>query len=49
MIGVACVHWLPRAWREPFPFEIGLFFFLTLSGCLITTVLLKERDGDRSS
>jgi peptidoglycan/LPS O-acetylase OafA/YrhL len=44
MIGVACVHWLPREWRGPFPFEIGLFFFLTLSGCLITTVLLKERE-----
>jgi len=44
MLGVACVHWLPRDWRGPFPFEIGLFFFLTLTGYLITGILLRERE-----
>ena len=36
-------HWAPAAWRGPFPFEIGLFFFLTLTGFLITRILLRER------
>lgn len=35
-------HWLPEL-RGPFPLEIGLFFFLTLTGFLITRVLLRER------
>ena len=37
------LHWAPAAWREHFPFEIGLFFFLTLTGFLITRILLRER------
>ncbi|GAA5122667.1 hypothetical protein GCM10023212_19750 [Luteolibacter yonseiensis] len=38
-----CQHWLPAKWHGPFPFEIGLFFFLTLTGFLITRILLRER------
>lgn len=30
--------------RGPFPFELGLFFFLGLTGYLITGILLRERD-----
>jgi peptidoglycan/LPS O-acetylase OafA/YrhL len=41
--GVMWHHWVPSAWRWPFPFEIGLFFFLTFSGFLITRILLNER------
>ena len=37
------LHWAPAAWRGPVPFEIGLFFFLTLTGFLITRILLHER------
>lgn len=36
-------HWVPAHLRGPFPFEIGLFFFLTLTGFLITRILLHER------
>lgn len=36
-------HLTPASWRGPFPFEIGLFFFLTLTGFLITRILLRER------
>ncbi len=36
-------HWVPANWRGPWPFEIGLFFFLTLTGFLITRILLHER------
>ena len=50
MIGVMWHHWAPKAWRGPFPFEIGLFFFLTLTGFLITRILLRERMlGDSTS
>jgi peptidoglycan/LPS O-acetylase OafA/YrhL len=41
--GVMCQHWLPTKWHGPFPFEIGLFFFLTLTGFLITRILLRDR------
>ena len=44
MLGVACVHWLPRELRGPFPFELGLFYFLVLTGYLITGALLRERE-----
>ena len=37
------LHWAPRSWRGPLPFEIGLYFFLTLTGFLITRILLKDR------
>ena len=49
MLGVIAHHWLPTAWRGPLPLEIGLFFFLTLSGFLITRTLLYDREvGERS-
>lgn len=41
--GVMWLHWAPRDWRGSIPFEIGLFFFLTLTGFLITRILLWER------
>ena len=41
--GVMWFHWAPKAWQGPFPFEIGLYFFLTLTGFLITRILLRER------
>jgi len=43
VLGVMWLHWVPAKWRGPFPFEIGLFFFLTLTGFLITRILLRER------
>ncbi len=43
VVGVMWHHWSPAAWRGPLPFEIGLFFFLTLTGFLITRILLRER------
>lgn len=43
VVGVMWHHWAPRGWRGPFPFEIGLFFFLTLTGFLITRILLRDR------
>lgn len=44
------LHWTPREWRGAIPFEIGLYFFLALTGFLITRSLLRERDrGDSSA
>ena len=43
VLGVMWLHWGPVEWRGHFPFEIGLFFFLTLTGFLITRILLRER------
>ena len=43
VLGVMWLHWSPAHWRGHFPFEIGLFFFLTLTGFLITRILLNER------
>ena len=37
------LHLAPREWRGALPFEIGLYFFLTLTGFLITRVLLRDR------
>ncbi len=44
VVGVMWFHWAPAAWRGPFPFEIGLFYFLTLTGFLITRILLRARE-----
>lgn len=44
VIGVMIVHWFPAGWRGGVPFEIGLFFFLTLTGFLITRILLSARE-----
>jgi peptidoglycan/LPS O-acetylase OafA/YrhL len=43
VLGVMWLHWAPHEWRGAIPFEIGLFFFLTLTGFLITRILLHER------
>jgi peptidoglycan/LPS O-acetylase OafA/YrhL len=43
VLGVMWHHWSPKSWRGYFPFEIGLFFFLTLTGFLITRILLREK------
>lgn len=45
VLGVMWHHWAPTGWRGPFPFHIGLFFFLTLTGFLITRILLKEKSA----
>lgn len=42
VLGVMWPHWAPPAWRGGIPFEIGLFYFLTLTGFLITRILLKR-------
>ena len=43
------LHWAIPYWRGPIPFEIGLYFFLTLTGFLITRILLREREkGEKS-
>jgi peptidoglycan/LPS O-acetylase OafA/YrhL len=44
VLGVMWHHWTPAAWKGPFPFEIGLFFFLTLTGFLVTGILLRARE-----
>lgn len=43
VFGVMGFHWFPPEWRGGWPLEIGLYFFLTLTGFLITRVLLKDR------
>jgi peptidoglycan/LPS O-acetylase OafA/YrhL len=45
VLGVMWHHWAPRELRGALPFEIGLFFFLTLTGFLITRILLKDRES----
>jgi len=45
VIGVAWHHWAPR-WRDPIPFEIGLFFFFVASGFLVTAGLLRKRSAE---
>ncbi len=37
------LHWAPREWRGAWPFEAGLYFFLVLTGFLITRILLRDR------
>jgi peptidoglycan/LPS O-acetylase OafA/YrhL len=44
MIAICWDHWCPPGWPRVFPFEIFLFFFLVLTGYLITGSLLRERD-----
>ena len=44
MMAICWDHWCPPGWPRVFPFEIFLFFFLVLTGYLITGSLLRERD-----
>jgi len=44
MVAICWDHWCPKTWPRIFPFEIFLFFFLVLTGYLITGSLLRERD-----
>ncbi|NJR43523.1 MAG: acyltransferase [Akkermansiaceae bacterium] len=44
MMAICWDHWCPSNWPRIFPFEIFLFFFLVLTGYLITGSLLRERD-----
>ncbi len=48
MVAIAWDHWLPKHWPRLFPFEMFLFFFLVLTGYLITGSLLRERDRSES-
>lgn len=48
MIAICWDHWCPETWPRIFPFEIFLFFFLVLTGYLITGSLLRERDRNES-
>lgn len=47
--GVMWVHWTPGPWHETLPFELGLFYFLTLTGFLLTRILLRERTTGEAS
>lgn len=44
MLAICWDHWRPEGWARVFPFEIFLFFFLVMTGYLITGSLLRERD-----
>jgi peptidoglycan/LPS O-acetylase OafA/YrhL len=49
VLGIIWLHWSTPEWRGLIPFEIGLYFFLTLTGFLITRVLLRERAAGEAS
>lgn len=44
MFAICWDHWCPESWPRIFPFEIFLFFFLVMTGFLVTGSLLRERD-----
>jgi peptidoglycan/LPS O-acetylase OafA/YrhL len=44
MVAICWDHWRPESWTRLFPFEVFLFFFLVMTGYLITGSLLRERD-----
>jgi peptidoglycan/LPS O-acetylase OafA/YrhL len=44
MLAICWDHWCPASWPRVFPFEVFLFFFLVLTGYLITGSLLRERE-----
>lgn len=44
ILAICWDHWRPSASSRWFPFEVFLFFFLVMTGYLITGSLLRERD-----
>ncbi len=44
MLAICWDHWRPHGWTRMFPFEVCLFFFLVMTGYLITGSLLRQRD-----
>ncbi|MBC8126618.1 MAG: hypothetical protein H8M99_05670, partial [Gloeobacteraceae cyanobacterium ES-bin-144] len=44
MLAICWDHWRPQGWARMFPFEVFLFFFLVMTGYLVTASLLRERD-----
>jgi peptidoglycan/LPS O-acetylase OafA/YrhL len=43
MLAICWDHWRPPGWPRLVPFEVFLFFFLVMTGYLITGSLLRER------
>ena len=48
MVAICWDHWRPAGWTRVFPFEVFLFFFLVMTGYLITGSLLRERDRGKA-
>jgi peptidoglycan/LPS O-acetylase OafA/YrhL len=44
ILAICWDHWRPGDWSRWFPFEVFLFFFLVMTGYLITGSLLRERE-----
>jgi peptidoglycan/LPS O-acetylase OafA/YrhL len=44
MVAICWDHWTPHTWPRIFPFEVFLFFFLVMTGYLITGSLIRERE-----
>jgi len=49
MLGICWDHWVPEAWNFGLPYKVGLYFFLVLTGYLITGSLLRTRDRQEAS
>lgn len=49
MVAICWDHWTPTGWPRLFPFEVFLFFFLVLTGYLITGTLLRERERSEAT
>ncbi len=49
MLAICWDHWRPVSWTRVFPYEIFLFFFLVMTGYLITGSLLRERERSESA
>lgn len=49
VLGVMWLHWSIPKWRGWIPFEMGIYFFFTLTGYLITQILLRDREKGEAS